>query len=268
MADSKAISLAPHLWEALNQMSAEMGVPTDALIAQAVYTLARLNGFVVPGKVSAPAPSVASRPAQTAVAPVAPAAPVAPPAPAYPAPTPAAKPVTTRPPPRRPEPVPEPEPELDMEPEPEPEPELPPEDDSNPFDQQDEELPPEEDYEDEPQDDYEEEPEPEPSPAPPPARGGKATLTLFVTGRDPFKMAGDVFTIGRGKSCDFVIESNRVSREHVRVMREGADFVLEDLNSSNGTFFGPAKEKVTRRKIKDGDEFTLGTEKVKFQIRK
>jgi pSer/pThr/pTyr-binding forkhead associated (FHA) protein len=44
--------------------------------------------------------------------------------------------------------------------------------------------------------------------------------------------------------------------------------VLEDLNSSNGTFYGPAKEKISKRKIKDGDEFTLGTEKIKFQIRK
>jgi pSer/pThr/pTyr-binding forkhead associated (FHA) protein len=81
-------------------------------------------------------------------------------------------------------------------------------------------------------------------------------------------MGADSFNIGRGKTCDFVIESNRVSREHVRILREGAEFVLEDLNSSNGTFFGPNKEKITRRKIKDGDEFTLGTEKIKFQIRK
>ena len=81
-------------------------------------------------------------------------------------------------------------------------------------------------------------------------------------------MTGDVFTIGRGKSCEFVIDSNRVSREHVRILREGPDFVLEDLGSSNGTFFGPSKEKISKRKIKDGDEFTLGTEKIKFQIRK
>jgi pSer/pThr/pTyr-binding forkhead associated (FHA) protein len=58
-----------------------------------------------------------------------------------------------------------------------------------------------------------------------------------------------------------------VSREHARISRDGGDFVLEDLNSSNGTFFGAAKEKVTRpKKIKDGDEFTFGTEKVKFRI--
>lgn len=137
------------------------------------------------------------------------------------------------------------------------------EDEGNPFDEpsvsMESDLPPDGSVADEP---FEE-------PAAPPVRSGaKVSLSVLVTGRDAYKMVGDTLTIGRGKSCDFVIDSNRVSREHVRVHREGAEFVLEDLNSSNGTFFGPAKEKISRRKIKDGDEFTLGTEKVKFQIRK
>jgi pSer/pThr/pTyr-binding forkhead associated (FHA) protein len=110
--------------------------------------------------------------------------------------------------------------------------------------------------------------EEEPEPAPPPPTRGKPSLTLVMANREPFKMTGDVVTIGRGKSCEFIIESNRVSREHARIMREAAGFVLEDLQSSNGTFFGPNKEKVTRRPIRDGDEFTFGTEKVKFQVRK
>jgi pSer/pThr/pTyr-binding forkhead associated (FHA) protein len=233
MSDSKVVTMAPHLWEALDLMSSEMGVPADALVAQAVYTLARLNGFVVPGRVGAPDAGGSSRPAATAN--VAAAAP--------PMLKPAAKAPARRP------------------PEPEPEPE------ENPFDQEDD-LPPEDEVPEESQEDIPEEPEPESEPASTPARGGKPTLTVIMAGRDPFKMTGDVLTIGRGKSCDFIIESNRVSREHVRVTRESSDFFIEDLNSSNGTYFGPTKEKVTRRKIKDGDEFTLGTEKIKFQIRK
>ncbi|MBL8917212.1 MAG: FHA domain-containing protein [Archangium sp.] len=239
MSDSKPVSMPPHLWEALDLMSAEMGVPPDALVGQAVFMLARLNGYVVAGKaMNGGGPAAASPRA---------AAPAAPPR----AQPPGMK-ARAQPPP----------------PEPEPEPELPSEDEGNPFDAQPEQNfddpPPEENYDPEP------EPEPEPEPAPPPPRagGGKQSLTLIVAGRDPFKMTGDVFSIGRGKSCEFVIDSNRVSREHVRITREGSDFVLEDLNSSNGTFFGPSKEKISKRKIKDGDEFTLGTEKIKFQIRK
>jgi hypothetical protein len=247
MSDSREVSLSAHLWDALETMSQEMGIPVDSLISQSVFTMARLNGYVVPGK----APPASSK---SGVAP-APAAPSR--APAVSKPPPGVKP--------RPQPVPEPEPE------PEPEEDYPPEEEENGFDGQDEDLPPDDDIpqeeEEAPPEEEEYEPPPPPAPKPGPS-AGKPQLTLFVTGRDAFRMSGDSFTIGRGKSCDFVIDSNRVSREHCRISREGSGFVLEDLNSSNGTFFGPNKEKVTKRPIKDGDEFTLGTEKVRFQIRK
>jgi hypothetical protein len=289
MFDSKPVALPAHLWEALDTMSSEMGVGRDALVSQAVFTLARLNGYVVPGRglhAAASAPSgIAAAQHTPAPAPAAPpglkpapaAAKPAPAPPPKPAPAPAPAPVG-----RKPAPAPEPEPEPE------------PEDDANPFDQPDadasedfgddvqaeDDLPQEEDPP--PDDDLPAEddalpeedelpPEEEPAPAPPPPRpgpAGKQSLTLVMANREPHKMTTDVVTIGRGKSCEFVIESNRVSREHARIIREAGGFVLEDLNSSNGTFFGPNKEKVTRRPIRDGDEFTFGTEKVKFQIRK
>ncbi len=248
MSDSQPVSLPSHLWEALDLMSQEIGVGRDALVAQAVFTLARLNGYVVAGKVErgAAAKPYTSSPSSSALPAKQPAA--------------AARPAKAAPPKRAPEPEPEPEPEPDPEPQPDPADEA-----GNPFDGPDNSSGGGGDY----QQDPEPEPEPEPEPAPPPAKGaGKSTLTLVMAGRDPLKMTGDVFTIGRGKTCDFVIDSNRVSREHARILREGAGFVLEDLNSSNGTFFGPNKDKVSRRPIRDGDEFTFGTEKVKFLIRK
>jgi hypothetical protein len=236
MSDSQPVSLPNHLWEALDLMSQEIGVGRDALVAQAVFTLARLNGYVVAGKVergSAAAKPFSASPSSSSV------------------PVRAAAKAGSRPPPRRaPEPEPEPEPDpVDQE--------------GNPFDGPD--SVDGGDYPQEP----EPEPEVEPEPAPPPAKpGGKTSLTLVMAGRDPIKMSNDIITLGRGKTCDFVIDSNRVSREHARIVREGAGFALEDLNSSNGTFFGPNKDKVTKRPIRDGDEFTFGTEKVKFLIRR
>ncbi len=269
MSDAREISLPQQLWDTLDTMAKEMGVARDSLVSQAVFTLARLNGYVIPGKVvlgagvSAPAngaPAVTAKP-QPAAKPA-----TQPPAPAAPAPA-AAKGGKGRP---MPEPEPEPE-------EPQEEEEAPPEEEGNPFDQeqmeeeapQEEEAPPEDEAPPEEEEaPPEEEPVEEEEPAPPPPKkGGAMSLTVVMAGREPFKLAAESMLVGRGKHCDFVIESNRVSREHARISRDGADFVLEDLNSSNGTFFGAAKEKVTRpKKIKDGDEFTFGTEKVKFRI--
>ncbi len=263
MSDSpQMVSLPSHLWDALDHMSKDMGVPRDGLLGQAVFTLARLNGYVVPGKATmqssagaSAAPPVLEVAGRQSIASM-PKAPVR--APLKPEPLP--PPVAARP---KPAPPP-PEPEEDEDDE------LPPEEEENPFDSSagadDEEPEPDDEGdegEDEPEPDEEEDEEP---------RRGKSqagvTLTLTMANREPYRFSSDSMVIGRGKHCEFVIESNRVSREHARIQREGVNFVLEDLNSSNGTFYGAARERVTRRTLKDGDEVTFGTEKVKFSIKK
>ena len=95
-------------------------------------------------------------------------------------------------------------------------------------------------------------------------------MVISMAGREPYKMTGDQVLLGRGKHCDFVIESNRVSREHARFTKKGGDFFVEDLGSSNGTFVGAgSKDKLTGpKKLKDGDDVTFGTEKVKVAIKK
>jgi pSer/pThr/pTyr-binding forkhead associated (FHA) protein len=64
-------------------------------------------------------------------------------------------------------------------------------------------------------------------------------------------------TIGRAIENDILITSRRVSREHARVRREGWRAILEDLNSSNGTFLNDERV-LAPVELHDEDRITIG----------
>lgn len=105
-------------------------------------------------------------------------------------------------------------------------------------------------------------------PALPAALGGEQearTLLLVREDGSEAEVARDRFVIGRGRRCDLVIASQRISREHAVIVREGADWFIEDLGSANGTWHGHAR--VQRRRIEDGDEYYLCAERVRCVLR-
>src|SRR3954470_8666246 len=63
----RTLMVADHLWDALSAMAAEMGTDRESLVNQALYTFARLNGFVVPGDPKKGPPSQAAVPGPRAV---------------------------------------------------------------------------------------------------------------------------------------------------------------------------------------------------------
>jgi DNA-binding winged helix-turn-helix (wHTH) protein len=70
--------------------------------------------------------------------------------------------------------------------------------------------------------------------------------------------------LGRGAHCDIVIPERSISREHVRVWKEGGECYVEDLNSKNGTHVNgdPLSEP---RRLGEGDEIQVAlTVKLKF----
>lgn len=94
-----------------------------------------------------------------------------------------------------------------------------------------------------------------------------ATLELYLVSEDgelePIEKTR--YIIGRGKHCDMVINSGKVSREHAVITKENDAYFIEDLGSSNGTWF--KKQRIKKQQIEDGDEFYICADKVKFALR-
>lgn len=106
------------------------------------------------------------------------------------------------------------------------------------------------------------EPPPGPEPRPEPTPGG-LVLEHEVGGEE--RVAKDRFVIGRGRHCDLVIDSAKISREHAAIVREGDAWFIEDLGSANGTWH--RKARVQRRRIEDGDEYFLCAERIRCALR-
>ena len=66
-----------------------------------------------------------------------------------------------------------------------------------------------------------------------------ATLCLLgddgATG-EQWDISDQPVTVGRGASVDVKVEDDGLSRRHFMVVREGADYLVKDLSSRNGTW--------------------------------
>ena len=64
------------------------------------------------------------------------------------------------------------------------------------------------------------------------------------------------FTIGRGTENSLCVPSNVVSRSHAELIRVGADYLLRDLGSTNGSFVNGVR--ITEQMLNDGDTLRFG----------
>ncbi|CAN5920201.1 hypothetical protein BH11PSE13_BH11PSE13_43870 [soil metagenome] len=69
-------------------------------------------------------------------------------------------------------------------------------------------------------------------------------------------------TLGRDADNVVVIDSNRVSRRHAVLIKEGAAVWVRDLDSSNGTFVND--ERVVCCRLEHGDTVVIGDYKLRF----
>jgi pSer/pThr/pTyr-binding forkhead associated (FHA) protein len=76
-------------------------------------------------------------------------------------------------------------------------------------------------------------------------------------------LTGDSLSIGRHSSNDLVLDIERVSRRHARLERRGGQFILRDLESTNGVWVGG--QRVDTHTLSDGDGFQIGRVQLLFK---
>lgn len=249
---ARKVQIADHIWGAFEEMASQMGSDRDALINQAMFMFARLNGFLdsaAGASASAGPVAGASKPAPAAA----------------PRPAPQSRPAAAQGSPPMLKPVQQQAPSGSMDDDPvrrevqervlETAAEL---ERLIKSKNQNNQPPPDQSLDgSEGEGDVDVDMGGEASGAP--------ALYMMLEGGELDRIAKERFVIGRGKHCDFVINSGKVSREHAVIVRDAGEFFLEDLGSSNGTWFN--KQRIKRRKIEDGDEYFICSEKVKFVYR-
>ncbi len=69
-------------------------------------------------------------------------------------------------------------------------------------------------------------------------------------------MEKDSVVIGRGEEADLTLDERQISRQHIRIYKDGSKYFLEDLESKNGTWLNGNQMKGVRQ-LSDGDEIHL-----------
>ncbi|MEM1007731.1 MAG: FHA domain-containing protein, partial [Myxococcota bacterium] len=73
-----------------------------------------------------------------------------------------------------------------------------------------------------------------------------------------FSFDKERITLGRTTENDLVLYDSSVSRRHASITREGRHFLLEDLQSSNGTLLNNDLIRSERRYLQEGDQIQVG----------
>lgn len=92
-----------------------------------------------------------------------------------------------------------------------------------------------------------------------------ADAELIVIGQNKrsYPLSKDVITIGRLDTSDVSLADSGVSRQHAEIRREGDEWVMVDLDSTNGTLVN--NKAVKRHRLKPGDRMTFGETVLEFR---
>ena len=102
---------------------------------------------------------------------------------------------------------------------------------------------------------------PSPQQATPPS-GGRAVLALAGDGQE-WSLDRESSVIGRLSGSEIEIQDPGASRRHAEIRRQGEDYVVVDLGSTNGTLLNDSP--VSQATLEDGDRITIGRTVLEFR---
>lgn len=85
-------------------------------------------------------------------------------------------------------------------------------------------------------------------------------IIMPIGGKQPdshYPLDKKVMTIGRSRSTDIPVVSDKVSRVHARIIQTGSRVIIEDMGSKNGLLVNTKPKRY--QALKHGDTFTIGT---------
>jgi len=99
---------------------------------------------------------------------------------------------------------------------------------------------------------------PAPAPAPAAPRQQWQLVNVKNEGNEKHVIDGVSVMVGRDRTCSIVLTHPAVSRRHARLTISGGSFMLEDLQSANGTYVNNTR--VDRARLKPGDVVRFGAD--------
>ncbi|MGA0130953.1 MAG: FHA domain-containing protein, partial [Candidatus Nanopelagicales bacterium] len=93
----------------------------------------------------------------------------------------------------------------------------------------------------------------------------KKPVYEIVFGGEAIELSSGTFAVGRGENVSIQVPDSGVSRKHLQIVVTDDEIIVEDLNSTNGTFING--KQINAFKVTEPVSINLGSSKIEIRIK-
>ena len=93
----------------------------------------------------------------------------------------------------------------------------------------------------------------------------KKPVYEIVFGGEAIELTSGTFAVGRGENVSIQVPDSGVSRKHLQIVVTDDEIIVEDLNSTNGTFING--KQINAFKVTEPVSINLGSSKIEIRIK-